>query len=59
MESLQIREPVTIMVVLRKTEKKDPQTQGINPNLSNIQTGLGDFNPVGFGNFGTSLITKE
>ena len=46
------------MVVLRKTEKKDPQTQGINPNLSNIQTGLGDFNPVGFGNFGTYILIK-
>lgn len=52
MGSLDIKEPATIMVVLRKNEKKDEQTQGINPVLSNIQTGLGDFNPVGFGNFG-------
>ena len=50
--SLNINQPAVIMVVLKQAEKKTAQQEGINPNLSNIQTGLGDFNPVGFGNFG-------
>ena len=53
LKSLGISKPSTIIVVISKVEKIKPTQQSKESIPTNFQTGLGNFNPVGFGNFGT------
>lgn len=57
MKSLGISIPSTIIVVINKFEKIKPTQQPKESIPTNFQTGLGDFNPVGFGNYGMHRTT--
>ena len=58
MQSLDITQPAVIIVVYSKHEKKENDQPSIAPIMTSLQTGLGDFNPVGFGNFGISVMIQ-
>lgn len=58
LKSLGITKPSTIIVVINKFEKAKPVQQPKEAIPTNFQTGLGNFNPVGFGNYGTPPLNQ-
>jgi len=58
LKSLGITKPSTIIVVINKIEKPPTPLQPKESIPTNFQTGLGNFNPVGFGNFGNPQLIQ-